>query len=312
MTTPHLDTTTSDRYAIREQCLMRDVRAVAWTDTGPLAGEPVLRFHGTPGSRWSLVGSREVWGARNLRMITPERPGYGASTAFPGWQLADHADDVAAILDELGLDRVHVLAHSGGAPHALAFAADHPDRVHAAAIAVGAAPFSDDDIEHLLPENQVTLSFVRTGDLDGLRARTAENRARFLADPEAWMRGLMASAPESDRRLMEVPDWSEWFFRGAIEAVRASADGWVDDAWAVFSPWELDLSKVHAHVTWWHGADDRNVPIAAAERLVAQLPNARLQLFPPGSGHFAPFQHEGEILDGLLSPVDVPALEAGA
>lgn len=291
---------TTEGYDVREHRMARDTRTIAWTDAGPLDGTPVVRFHGTPGSRWSLIGNRAIWARHGLRMVTPERPGYGASTALPGWRFTDHADDVAAVLDDLGLERVHLLGISGGAPHVLAFAARHPDRVAAAAIAVGAAPFTDDEVEHMLPENRISVSLVRSGNLGALRARTAGNRENFLADPDGWLRAVMASAPESDRALMEDPDWSEWFYRGALEAVRASPDGWVDDACALFSPWAIDLSAVRCQLTWWHGAEDRNVPLSAARRLVAQLPHGRLRLFPPGSGHLATYHHEAEILAALV------------
>jgi hypothetical protein len=51
-----------------------------------------------------------------------ERPGFGASTRLPGRGFAEHADDLAAVLDELRLDAVHVTGASGASAHELCFA----------------------------------------------------------------------------------------------------------------------------------------------------------------------------------------------
>ena len=45
------------------------------------------------------------------------------------YNLGDMAGDVAALLDALGIDRAHVVAHSMGSAIALQLALDHPTRV---------------------------------------------------------------------------------------------------------------------------------------------------------------------------------------
>src|SRR5665213_3672904 len=60
-----------------------DGRVVAWTEWGS-GSTPVLRVPGVPGSRYGLRADRSAWAERDLRMITTERPGFGASTPLPG------------------------------------------------------------------------------------------------------------------------------------------------------------------------------------------------------------------------------------
>jgi hypothetical protein len=50
----------------------------------------------------------------------PIRPGYGGSTAHPGYTVASAAQDVRAIADALGSDRLGIWGISGGGPYALA------------------------------------------------------------------------------------------------------------------------------------------------------------------------------------------------
>lgn len=63
------------------------------------------------------------------RIVRWDRRGMGRSrTDTPAASPSRHGDDLAAILDAAGIERVTVAGHAGGGPTALAFAADHPDR----------------------------------------------------------------------------------------------------------------------------------------------------------------------------------------
>ena len=120
-----------------------------------------------------------------MRMVTSERPGYGRSTRLPGRGFAEHADDMARLLDHLGLDRVYVCGQSGGAPHTLAFAARHPQRLRAASILSGMAPLTDEEATQVIPINQRARRLVAAHDVDGLRTLLTPIAAEMLADPLA-------------------------------------------------------------------------------------------------------------------------------
>jgi pimeloyl-ACP methyl ester carboxylesterase len=86
----------------REQDVrLADGRVLRVLDTGAADGQPVVVFHGTPASR----RLHEVWVTAaqdaGLRLLSYDRPGYGGSPPRPGRTMADTADDVAAIADEL-------------------------------------------------------------------------------------------------------------------------------------------------------------------------------------------------------------------
>jgi pimeloyl-ACP methyl ester carboxylesterase len=96
---------------------LRDGRILAWHDWGVPDGSPLLRLQGTPGSRMWHEGRPALWEQFGLRVIMADRPGFGASTRRPGRGVADVADDLVQLLDHLGLERVPVMAVSGGWPH---------------------------------------------------------------------------------------------------------------------------------------------------------------------------------------------------
>jgi len=112
---------------------LRSGRRLAYLDSRTPAGAPVLFLHGLRSCRL-MRPDAEVTAAIGARLITFDRPALGQSDANPGRSLVDTADDVVALLDHLGLDKVYVAAPSGGGPPALAFAYRAPDRIHAVAI----------------------------------------------------------------------------------------------------------------------------------------------------------------------------------
>lgn len=287
---------------LREARLTRpDGRVVAWTESGVANGRPLLRIPGTPGSRHAVRVDQQAWIERGLRIVTTERPGFGASTRLPGRGFLEPADDLAAILDELRIERLPVIAGSGGAPHLLALAARHPDRVAAATIVVGAAPNVDEEADQMIGLNAKGYWLARQGDRDGMSALLEPVREALLADPMASFRETMATAPPADQAIIGDPTWQRSFIRGVRESLRPSVEGWVDESMLMVSGWtDVDLSHVLTSLTWWHGDHDRNAPLSAVQRLLAGLPHARLIVWRD-AGHLRAYLKEPEILDELLA-----------
>lgn len=300
-------------HDVRDGRLVRpDGRTVAWTECGVPGGWPVLRLPGTPGSRYSLRADDGLWVDRGLRVICVERPGFGASTRLPGRGFAEHADDLAAVLDHLGIGRVPAYGGSGAAPHLVAFAARHPDRVAALTIIDGIAPLTDDEVRDQTDFNVAGDGLARAGDVQALRAMLADARDSILADPIAGFRGVMDGVPAADQSIMADPNWQAAFARGLVEALAPGVDGWVDEALAINSEWpDVDISAVTASVTWWHSEGDRNCPLSAAQRLAARLRHARLIVWE-GTGHLTGYMREPQLLDELLARAGAPPDRAGA
>ncbi|MFF4749318.1 alpha/beta fold hydrolase [Streptomyces sp. NPDC002514] len=96
-------------------------------------GPAVLLLHGggpgTDGVSSYVRNIAEL--AKDHRVIVPDLPGYGRSSK--GVDRTDPfghlADGIRALLDELGLDKAHLVGHSYGGACALRLALDTPDRV---------------------------------------------------------------------------------------------------------------------------------------------------------------------------------------
>lgn len=91
---------------------------------------PVALIHGLGANLafWYLGASRHMSGDRPI--VMHDLRGHGASSMpQSGYALDYLADDFASLLDELKLERAHVVGHSHGARVALAFALRYPERV---------------------------------------------------------------------------------------------------------------------------------------------------------------------------------------
>jgi len=90
--------------------------------------EPVLAVHGVSSQRrlWNWFSAV----APEVTLVMPDLRGRADSVDVAGpYTPARHAEDLVAVLDDAGLDRVHVLGMSMGGFVAVELAASHPDRV---------------------------------------------------------------------------------------------------------------------------------------------------------------------------------------
>jgi pimeloyl-ACP methyl ester carboxylesterase len=93
------------------------------------AGEPLLLLHGWP-QNWYCWRKLIPLLAGERRVIAPDLRGFGWSDAPPGaYDKQTLADDVLALLDELELERIDLLAHDWGAWIGFMLALDQPSRI---------------------------------------------------------------------------------------------------------------------------------------------------------------------------------------
>ena len=277
-----------------------DGRALAWGEIGDPDGRPVLAFHGTPGSRHQVLVDPDGAAAAGVRLIAPDRPGYGLSAYQPGRTLAGWADDVAVLADHLGLDRFAVMGISGGGPHAAVCARFLPERVSAAALVSGVGLMADPGSEAgMMGPNRLFARVARRAPmanaplfgLVGILGRRSPDRAMAM---------MASRAPTADAAALEEPLLRDAFRRDLHQASRTTGRAAAQDFGLFARDWGFRLEDITVPVQVWQGDEDVNVPVAHAERQAAAIPGAVLHLIP-GEGHLMVVAHLSEILGELLA-----------
>jgi pimeloyl-ACP methyl ester carboxylesterase len=106
----------------------------------------------------------------------------------------------------------------------------------------------------------------------------------------------MAAAPDAAHIGLRIE------FEAVADALRQVSRATVQELALIKRPWPFPLGEISTPVHLWHGALDRNAPIAHARRLAHELPDATLHV-SDSSGHDVGLDRSGEIMSVLASHV---------
>ena len=239
-------------------------------------GEPLVLLHG------GMVSTNPIWTgvpiayashmdtlAEHFRVIAPDTRGCGR-TAHTGGPISFDllADDVAALIDALGLERPLIAGFSEGAITATILGIRHPDTVRAIVNDAGFDAFD--------PEN--------TGLIAAMRQILGGSPDATEPDPDAAARGFEAS--EQMHPMFELMK-------------RDQDDGQGDGHWREYLrlSWDrttqppgytyADLAQITAPALILTGDRDDFCTVEQAVTAFRQLPDGELAILP-GHGHYIP------------------------
>jgi len=253
-------------------------RRLAYAEYGTATGSPVVFLHGTPGSRRLAELFESTARDSDVRLLAPDRPGYGRSDPWPDPSIRDGEDIVRAVLDHAGVDTARLVAFSGGAPYAFAAAAALPSRIERVDAVAGATP---PEYAHERPAVQRALSRVGS---------TAPSVLSALFRVQRWVAerrdpSFVVAQYTTGEPTAAVSDRAAEIVRADfLEALARHRSGTVTEFRQTAADWNVDFGAIDAPVRFWHGDDDTNVPIAAVRRFEASLPTARLEVLD-GADH---------------------------
>lgn len=212
-------------------------------------GDPLVFLHGG-----SMIGGVDFLDALTDRfhVYVPFLPGYGGTESGPPLKSRDDAvDNIADVLDALGVGEVVLVAHSLGGWRAAAFAARYPERVRRL---VFGAPLG----MHV-PGHSVA----------NMMELTPEERLDVLTYDDAIKKSWMPSGPDAEYMAARVREQ---------QSMANFAPG----------PFDADLPDLVATieaptVVLW-GEGDRLLPVAQAQAWAEAMPHAQVRTYP-GAGH---------------------------
>jgi pimeloyl-ACP methyl ester carboxylesterase len=237
-------------------------------EAGPSgASEAVVFLHGNPGSRrdWEdLVARAGEYG----RAVAFDMPGFGQSRAPRdfGYRVEDYAEFIAAALDRLGIERVHLVVHDFGGAFGFCWAASHPDAL-ASAVMFNTGTWT-------------TGRWHRAARL--WRRPVVGELAMALTNRRTWRRALSAGPDPLPAAFIDrmYDDFDRDTRRAVLRLYRAT-----DLPYPPASGWSRTLASLDRPglIVW--GVSDPFLGVRRVEDLQVPFPSAEVVRLD-GSGHF--------------------------
>lgn len=279
-----------------QRITLADGRSLAYVEYGSPDGTPVVNCHGGLMCRLDVAPAHDELAGLGARVISPDRPGIGASDRAPGRVTADFADDVRQLLDALGIDHAAVMGWSFGGQYAIGTAAKLPDRVTRLAVIAGCLPLDDRRNLRALNAMDRRYTWLSRHLRPAARALFAATSALARRRPQQMGERQAKHAPPADAAALRAA--GDWFGRTLAEGTRNAA-GVVDDYLAAVAPWGFTAASVRAPTQVHQGSADDLVPATWGPQLAAEIPGADL-VSHDGEGHMIALSHRTEIVRWLV------------
>jgi non-heme chloroperoxidase len=257
------------------------------------AGQPVLFSHGWPLNADAWDDQAMLAADNGFRAVAHDRRAHGRSSQpWTGHDLDTYADDLAQLINTLGLIDLVLVGHSIGGGEVTRYVGRHGgDRV-AKVVLLGAIP-------PLMLKTDANPNGTPIEAFDAIRAGVAGDRSQFYRDLSESFYGANRPGAQVSQGIWD----SFWLWsmqvglKGAYDCIKA------------FSETDLteDLRRIDVPTLIIHGDDDQIVPIdASARRSVELVPDATLKVYPGaphGLAQVAPTkdQFNADLLDFLRS-----------
>lgn len=247
-------------------------------------GSPVLVVHGAGGGYDQGISIAHAFGGEGFRWISPSRFGYLHTPLPDDASTAAQADAFAGLLDLLEVDRVAILAMSGGVPPSLQFAQRYPERI-SALVLVSSAPYTPlTAAEQEFPVPIWVYQALFSSDFPyWLLQRVARPTLELMFDITPALR--VGSPPEE-----------QVFIAGQVEAfqpVTARFDGIQNEGAAIDPAAIYRVEEITTPTLVIHARDDHINPFSFGEYTAQHIPDA--QFLPLESGGHLLLGHHAEV-----------------
>ena len=298
MDIPNLEESRMNKFS--QTIKLCDGRMLSYAEYGTTDGTPVFYFTGGNSSRFEGKWFEEAAQKKQIRLIVPDRPGFGQSTFQADRQLLDWADDVSQLANALSVDSFSMFGLSGGGPHVLAVAHKIPERILKVAIISGTGtPDMPDKFSGMwIP---VRMIFLTAKHLPTANRLLLKQMSDFYSNEEQMLTQMKRALPNPDVELIDRrPDVIKVFAEATREAHRYGVAGDAYEWQLYVRDWGFKLSEVKKEMKLWYGKYDQQVPVGMGRYLSKELPNASLVEVEDG-GHFSTINNHIEDIFDYLS-----------
>ena len=305
----HLETMDQSRYptvfgASQTQFLkLPNNRVLSYSDLGDPLGSPVLHFHALNGSRHELLEFSEFCRHRGVRLITPDRGGYGYSTECDDQNYESHPNDIKELLNHLHLDQVTAIANSAGCAHALAAAATLGNRfyhLHCFSAIPPVEYIRNAPSKTSLNSTLVKISRMIPGITQPLMDLVfmGQSVSSALTKASLSKKSNLFYLCEDDIEFLTCSQRMPYSANSMVESLRQGTKTWAKESTLLNKPWLFDYQSLGVPITFWHGSDDLLVPHSLISKLAGEIPNADTN-FIAGETHLLIYRVIDKLVDRI-------------
>jgi len=114
-----------------------------------------------------------------------------------------------------------------------------------------------------------------------------------------YFNDTLSALPEIDRQVFADQRIRQNEADSVLEGAANGNPTFINELFIACSDWGFELKDIHAPLSFWHGKLDPYVSWQASEKLVAQCPNARLQILED-AGQYLIYSHWPQLLDEVV------------
>jgi len=280
---------------------LQDGRKLSYSDTGLRSGVVVIFLHPSTGSRLQRHPDESILFKNKIRVIAPDRPGFGLSDPKHDLTLLNYADDLCELVDQLQVERFVLAGYCGGAPYALASTMKLSKRVMHTLLISSVSPYEQINLFYGVKSSNKLLAKLALNFPSALQTLLKLMARNLLINPERYFDQVYPHLCESDAAALSEPEVTDNILLALREAMRQGTSAVSQDLYLLSQAWGVDFSQITQPISIWHGTLDQHVPVNLIQKLHRALPNATLHKVA-GHGHLLIYYRWQEILQSLKIP----------
>ncbi|WP_026470188.1 alpha/beta fold hydrolase [Alkanindiges illinoisensis] len=236
----------------------KDGVEIFYKDWGPRDAQVIFFHHGWPLSSDDWDAQMMFFLDQGFRVVAHDRRGHGRSSqVWDGHDMDHYADDVAAVVNQLGVQGAIHVGHSTGGGEVVRYLTRHRDDPVPKAVLISAVP-------PLMVKTDSNPGGLPKKVFDDFQAKLAANRAEFYNEiPSGPFYNYNRPGVEASEPVIR-----NWWRQGMMGGAKAHYDGIVAFSQTDFTE---DLKQITIPVLVMHGDDDQVVPYENSGPLSAKL-----------------------------------------
>lgn len=295
----------SKNFKRRQSLTLSNDRTMSYLDQGDPDGTPVILIHNMLYGSELPDNAAKAAARQKIRIIAPQRPGYGksdlAKNKFGDELLNTVAKDICELLDHLGIQKAIIMGQAIGSVYALRFAKLYPHRT-ASLFAVSHAPMWRDSWLNELPVRQRFIARL-TKYVPKLLPLITRSGVALIDKGESkqFIEALHKDIP-ADAKALRRRDLLQHISRGLEETVAQGSEAFCRDCPLALRDFTQEAQNLHIPLHIIHGDGDHVVKLSRIEAFQHVVPKTKVEIVK-GAGQFLIYSHWEVVLNALKKSI---------